>query len=162
MKCGAIRDELSDCKLIYNVCVSCTCKRQDSATSYSHVPTPQRPATAMFPHHSYSHVPTPQLQPCSHTTATAMFPHHSTPINNAMQIATQLHLAQAVVFPLREMKSEHTKTNDWRQARSQLHLSAGVATKREQYVTDLSQLHTVPEVWLLTTLGRQRPWPTFR
>ena len=46
---------------------------------------------------------------------------------------------------MRKMKSEHKKTNASRQARSQLHLSEGVATKREQCVTDLTQLQIVPE-----------------
>ena len=72
---------------------------------------------------------------------------------------------------MRKMKSEHKKTNASRQARSQLHLSEGVATKREQYVTDLTQLQIVPEscfsvthvtVWFLTTLARKRPWLILR
>ena len=51
------------------------------------------------------------------------------------------------------MKSEHRKTNASRQARSQLHLSAGVATKRQQYVTDLTQLQIVPENSFSATVG---------
>jgi len=49
------------------------------------------------------------------------------------------------------MKSERKKTNASRQARSQLHLSEGVATKRQQYVTDLTQLQIVPESSFSTT-----------
>jgi len=48
------------------------------------------------------------------------------------------------------MKSEHNKTNAWRQPRSQLHLSAGSATKRGLHVTEYSKLHGAPEIVLHT------------
>lgn len=82
-----------------------------------------------------------------------------------------IYCAESLLFLVRKMKSKHKKTNAPRQARSQLHLSEGVATEREQYVTDLTQLQIVPEsslsathitVWLLTTLGRKRPWRILR
>lgn len=68
-------------------------------------------------------------------------------INITMQIGTKLNLVCRVIFFFSvEMKSEHGKTNASRQARSQLHLSAGAASKRGPYVTDLSQLQGAPKV----------------
>jgi hypothetical protein len=78
-----------------------------------------------------------------------------------------IQCVESLLFLTRKMKSENKKTNASRQARSQFHLSEGVATKREQFVTDLTQLQIVPEssfsathitVWLLTTLAGKRPW----
>jgi hypothetical protein len=43
------------------------------------------------------------------------------------------------------MKSERGKTNASCQARSQLHLSKGAATKRGLHVTDLRQLQGAPK-----------------
>jgi hypothetical protein len=68
-------------------------------------------------------------------------------INIPMQNGTKLNLVCRVIFFFcAVMKSEHGKTNASRLVRSQLHLSAGAATKRRPYVTDLSQLQGAPKV----------------
>jgi hypothetical protein len=56
------------------------------------------------------------------------------------------------------MKSEHGKTNASCQARSQLHLSEGAATKLGLHVTDLGQLQGAPKVIQVLAGTYNRGW----